>query len=197
MWSSRNLSKIVSYIGTPLATDRMTGDRTKLDYARVLFDVKSTVNLPDEIHVRGPNGTRVMQKVIYEWKMKKCSGCGFLGHGIENCRRRKPKHAQKNVNDKVASNDVSVSLPAKEVSSSSPPKAVDTIVAPIVVTKQVHDPAPKGVDKATAPTASKSAGQSSKETEKTPAQSTLMIQNKKKDSGAVHGNFANVSAPGS
>lgn len=46
------------------------------------------------IPVRGPGGRFIHQKVLYEWKMKKCSGCGFLGHEVENCRRRKLRGGQ-------------------------------------------------------------------------------------------------------
>lgn len=78
----------MSYVGTPLATDRLTGHRTKLDFARVLVDIKSNSILPEFIPVKGPGGT-FQQKVLYECDMKKCTQCGMVGHEYEQCRRRK------------------------------------------------------------------------------------------------------------
>lgn len=59
---------MASFVGTTLAADRITGQSTKFDFARVLVDVKESAILPDEIPVRGPNGV-FMQQVIYEWKI--------------------------------------------------------------------------------------------------------------------------------
>lgn len=87
LWSNKNLGQIVSYIGRPLATDRMTAERTRLDYARVLVEVKTGGDLPEEIPIEGPKG-RILQKVIYEWRIKKCLKCKRFGHEAVECRRK-------------------------------------------------------------------------------------------------------------
>lgn len=94
LWSSKNLSTVVSFIGTPVATDRMTALRTRLDFARVLVEVKTRVAYPEEILIDGPKG-KIVQPVVYEWKMKKCSGCGRLGHEIDQCRNKDIRNSSK------------------------------------------------------------------------------------------------------
>lgn len=86
LWPTRNLGKVASFVGKPLATDRMTAQRTKLVYARVLVDVNPSGILPKEILIGGPKGV-IKQRVIYEWRTIKCSTCDFLGHEKGNCRR--------------------------------------------------------------------------------------------------------------
>lgn len=90
----------------------MTGQRTKLEYARILVDVKSKENIPQEIPLRGPNGTQIFQKVIYDWKTKKCSGCGFLGHEVDQCRRR--NQAKKGQTGDTSGNTVGVLKPMSD-----------------------------------------------------------------------------------
>lgn len=46
------------------------------------------------IPIRSPGGAFIPQKVLYEWKMMKCTGCGFLGHEVQNCRRKKSQTQQ-------------------------------------------------------------------------------------------------------
>lgn len=123
LWTSRNLSKIVSHIGKPIATDRMTAQRSKMDYARVLVDIESLENAPSEIPISKPDGRYLRQRVLYEWKMVKCSGCGMLGHEVEKCRRRKlptkPKDCDQEVGEgsgKLVEIDVgSSNISSKEV----------------------------------------------------------------------------------
>lgn len=56
LWTSRNLSKIVCYIGKPLAIDRLTSQRTRLEYARVLVDIDVQAAHLEEIPIRRANG---------------------------------------------------------------------------------------------------------------------------------------------
>lgn len=71
-WSPRNLSKLASYIGRPLAADHMTANRVRMDYALLLVEVKMFVDLPETIPILGPGGITETQKVEYEWKITKC-----------------------------------------------------------------------------------------------------------------------------
>lgn len=87
MWTSRNLSKLASFIGKPLATDKFTGQRTMLNCAKVLVDIKAGTIFPEEITIEGPNG-EIKQKVIYEWQLKKCSKCNRMGHEALECRTK-------------------------------------------------------------------------------------------------------------
>lgn len=70
LWTSKILSKIASYIGRPLAVDKLTGHKTRLGFARLLIDVKKDVELPEEVPIHGPNGVVMFnQKVLYESKL--------------------------------------------------------------------------------------------------------------------------------
>lgn len=40
LWSSTSTGKIASYLGKPLATDRLTAVRDRLSYSRVLVEMK-------------------------------------------------------------------------------------------------------------------------------------------------------------
>lgn len=66
LWSSNNLSKLASFFGRPLATDRLTGQRTRMEFARVLVDVKVGATLPEEVPIKGHGGIELNQKVLYE-----------------------------------------------------------------------------------------------------------------------------------
>lgn len=91
MWTSKILSKISSYIGKPLAVDKLTGHRTRLGFARLLIDVKKGIELPDMVAIHGPNGIIFNQRVMYESKMKHCAKCNRLGHEAVDCRTKQPE----------------------------------------------------------------------------------------------------------
>ncbi|XP_020258369.1 uncharacterized protein LOC109834759 [Asparagus officinalis] len=111
LWSSIGISKVASLIGKPIATDKLTANRERLSYARVLLEVKLLLKdpLPDQLNIQGPDGISYTQSVIYEYKPKWCSLCSKIGHDTEQCRRIKTKkmwvpvirqaenHAQMNV----------------------------------------------------------------------------------------------------
>lgn len=100
-WSTRNLSKLVSYIGRPLAADHMTVNRIRMDYARVFIEVKMFIDLPETIPIIGPDGGEGYQKVEYEWNITKCAKCGWIGHVAEKCRRK--EQVEKNQKANIAS----------------------------------------------------------------------------------------------
>lgn len=122
LWATKNLCIVASFVVAPLATDRMTAQRTKLEYARVLVDGHPSGLLPEEIPICGPKGI-IKQKVIYEWKVLKCSNCGFFGHEKENCKRK-----------------LSVKVPVKEAAAGTSTALNETITmvnASVTVTEGV------------------------------------------------------------
>ncbi|XP_020271064.1 uncharacterized protein LOC109846252 [Asparagus officinalis] len=88
LWNAKCLSKIASVIGKPIATDKLTANRQRLSYARVLVEVKMPSTLPDHISIQGPNGKMINQRVHYEWKPKWCDYCKQLGHDAKSCRKQ-------------------------------------------------------------------------------------------------------------
>jgi hypothetical protein len=52
--------------GITLQSDRLTSIMTRLSYARVLVEVNLMDNLPFSIKVLLPNGSTIIQEVVYE-----------------------------------------------------------------------------------------------------------------------------------
>ncbi|XP_020266869.1 uncharacterized protein LOC109842400 [Asparagus officinalis] len=90
LWSSNAISKIASQVGRPIATDKLTANKQKLAYARVLVEVHMPSPLPDIIPIHGPNGKNFNQKEIYELKPKWCNSCKLVGGMIQFSVRDTP-----------------------------------------------------------------------------------------------------------
>lgn len=69
LWAPESLRKITGFIGRPIATDTMTANRSRLDYSRVLVEVKQNAKHPVEISIVTPGGNTIKQKVVYEWRL--------------------------------------------------------------------------------------------------------------------------------
>lgn len=67
-----------------------TTKREKLQYARVLVEVKLGQELPGQISFLIENNKEKEIGVVYEWKPVECSVCKKLGHSTAECN--KPKH---------------------------------------------------------------------------------------------------------
>lgn len=87
LWNSKVLDKICSRVGVPLCTDRMTGLKERISYARVLVEVDIATELVAEVPIRLPGGIVRMQDIIYESLPKFCSHCRIMGHVLANCRK--------------------------------------------------------------------------------------------------------------
>ena len=84
LWNPTALQKIASFIGKPIATDKLTARRDRLEYARVLVEMDIVYDLVTDIPVKFPRG-EVMQPIVYEWKPVKCKKCARLGHRADSC----------------------------------------------------------------------------------------------------------------
>lgn len=95
-WSRKNLSKLASYIGVPIVMDRLTTSSSRLSFARILVEVSVDAELPDFIPVTHLDGFESQQALIYEHTLPKSSRCGFIGHSINECRKKdKPIQQEK------------------------------------------------------------------------------------------------------
>lgn len=85
------LGKIVSCIGKLCHTDKLTeyverGDPDRrISYARVLVELDASVELRDEITLRGQNGKEGKQHIIYDWRPWQCLTCRKFGHKEGDC----------------------------------------------------------------------------------------------------------------
>lgn len=73
---------------SPLCTDRMTGLKEKISYARVLGEVDIAKGLILEVPIKLPNGKIRTQDVIYENVPKFCSSCRIMGHFLQMCKKK-------------------------------------------------------------------------------------------------------------
>ena len=94
-WSERSLMKLASPIGKFVRVDQATAKREKLQYARVLVEVKVDQVFPDQITFINEKGVEVVMGIHYEWKPVVCSRCRKIGHLTEECRVDRTKKVWK------------------------------------------------------------------------------------------------------
>ncbi|KAL0294633.1 UNVERIFIED_CONTAM: hypothetical protein Scaly_3118100 [Sesamum calycinum] len=97
-WTDEGLSTVASGVGTPLYTDGITKDCSRLDFARVCVMLDFNSALPKHLVVISPilrNGKEDPKRidVEYEWLPQRCKSCCSLGHVSATC----PANMKKNV----------------------------------------------------------------------------------------------------
>lgn len=94
LWNLANISKIASYLGKHIKTNKLTAVKGKLEYARVLINMRISESVPDRIPIEGPHGL-IMVPIEYEWRPVKCSKCKKVRHDLDQCKRVNPPAAPK------------------------------------------------------------------------------------------------------
>ncbi|KAL0295522.1 UNVERIFIED_CONTAM: hypothetical protein Sangu_3196100 [Sesamum angustifolium] len=89
-WTDEGLSTVASGVGTPLYTDSITKDCSRLDFARVCVLIDFNSALPKHLVVISPvlrNGKEDPKRidVEYEWLPQRCKNCCSLGHVSATC----------------------------------------------------------------------------------------------------------------
>ncbi|KAL0282882.1 UNVERIFIED_CONTAM: hypothetical protein Sradi_7248400 [Sesamum radiatum] len=89
-WTDEGLSTVASGIGTPLYSDGITKNCSRLDYARVCVMLDYNSDLPKHLVVISPvlrNGKEDPKRVDveYEWLPQRCKNCCSLGHATATC----------------------------------------------------------------------------------------------------------------
>lgn len=84
-WHPRAMGKLASFIGKPMCSDRLTHEKKRVSFARLLIEVDASCPLPDSIQVNLPDGQSFQQKVIYEHSPKFCKACRSFGHFQGSC----------------------------------------------------------------------------------------------------------------
>ncbi|XP_048503040.1 uncharacterized protein LOC125498800 [Beta vulgaris subsp. vulgaris] len=87
-WSEKCLEKFALQIGRLVKVDQATLKREKLQFARIMVEVKINQHFPDQISFINEKGIEVVIEVTYEWKPNSCSNCKKIGHGNDECRWR-------------------------------------------------------------------------------------------------------------
>lgn len=83
-WTQKIIGKIASFLGVHLATGKLTYDKARIAYARVLIEMQVGDELIYEIPVKDEGG-KFIQHVHYEWKPLRCTRCKQLGHNKDGC----------------------------------------------------------------------------------------------------------------
>uniref|UniRef100_A0A803PY04 Reverse transcriptase domain-containing protein n=1 Tax=Cannabis sativa TaxID=3483 RepID=A0A803PY04_CANSA len=86
-WGSNCLSVLVSTIGKPIMTNKVTKERTMVKFARILVKMEIMDAPPRIIEYVNEYGRLEDQGVEYEWLPTKCKKCGGFGHGMADCRK--------------------------------------------------------------------------------------------------------------
>lgn len=75
-------------------TDECTTKKLRVSYARVLVEVDVSAELKEEIIIRGPIGSKLIQKVEYEWKPPFCKKYDKVGHECDMKPKQKTQAKQ-------------------------------------------------------------------------------------------------------
>lgn len=87
-WGEKTMHRIVAQLGDPIKRDEATRNKDKVQYARILVEVRLEQEFPEQIYFINEYDERITVPVTYEWKPTLCSVCKGLGHEAAECRRR-------------------------------------------------------------------------------------------------------------
>lgn len=90
-WTNKAISRLASRVGNPICTDKITHERKRVSYARVLVEMNTATSPIEEFEVRLPSGTIYTQYIVYENLPKYCEWCCKFGHYSENCKYQSPE----------------------------------------------------------------------------------------------------------
>ncbi|KAL3506754.1 hypothetical protein ACH5RR_032136 [Cinchona calisaya] len=122
-YSVKILSKLASFVGISLYTDKQTASQFRLSSTKICVEVDIHSSLPAAIPFIVEDGTKAFQEVLCEWIPPKCTSCRKFGHNTPNCPS-KPKQT-------------SIWVPKKLVPAVEEPKDVD--IAPDLVVDATHN----------------------------------------------------------
>ncbi|KAL2904504.1 Aspartate--ammonia ligase [Bienertia sinuspersici] len=83
----RSLHKFGDAIGTTLKIDRLTEQKERLAFARILVEADIQKELPDQINFINEKGISMVQTIEYEWRPYLCPKCNKYGHREEECSK--------------------------------------------------------------------------------------------------------------
>lgn len=68
-WGEKSLRKIAGLVGNVIKLDKATSQKARLRFARVLVELNTNEEYPEEIHFTNVQDELITQKVIYEWNL--------------------------------------------------------------------------------------------------------------------------------
>ncbi|XP_062080548.1 uncharacterized protein LOC133785316 [Humulus lupulus] len=88
-WGTKCLSALVSTLGKPIMVDKVTMDRSMMQFARVLVDIDIADEVPKSIQFLNERGQLMEQFVEFEWLPTQCKLCKVFGHTESLCNKKK------------------------------------------------------------------------------------------------------------
>ncbi|XP_062118254.1 uncharacterized protein LOC133831861 [Humulus lupulus] len=87
-WGTKCLSAIMSTIGVPILVDKVTKDRSMMQFARVLVEIELSEDLPKSVQFHNEKGQLIEQFLEFEWLPTQCRGCKVYGHTERMCNKK-------------------------------------------------------------------------------------------------------------
>ncbi|XP_062100864.1 uncharacterized protein LOC133806792 [Humulus lupulus] len=88
-WGTKCLSALVSTLGKPILVDKVTKDRSMMQFARVLVEIDIADEVPKSIQILNERGQLMEQFVEFEWMPTQCKICKVYGHTESSCNKKK------------------------------------------------------------------------------------------------------------
>ncbi|XP_062100395.1 uncharacterized protein LOC133806291 [Humulus lupulus] len=88
-WGTKCLSALVSTLGKPILVDKVTKDRSMMQFARVLVEIDIADEVPKSIQFLNERGQLMEQFVEFEWLPTQCKICKVFGHTESSCNKKK------------------------------------------------------------------------------------------------------------
>lgn len=85
-WGEKSLRKIARLVGSVIKLDQATSHKIRLQFSRVLVELNTNEEYPEEIHFINVKDELVTQKVTYEWKPILCKKCKKMGYFDQECK---------------------------------------------------------------------------------------------------------------
>ncbi|XP_062113307.1 uncharacterized protein LOC133824440 [Humulus lupulus] len=87
-WGTKCLSALMSMIGVPILVDKVTKDRSMMQFARVLVEIELSEDLPKSVQFLNEKGQLMEQLLEFEWLPTQCRGCKVYGHTERMCNKK-------------------------------------------------------------------------------------------------------------
>ncbi|XP_070011185.1 uncharacterized protein [Nicotiana sylvestris] len=84
-WTVENLGRIASSIGNPICTDKLTAQKARISYARMLIEMDVSQALPETMLIQTAERKIREQKLSYDWHPSFCQDYLTIGHDTWKC----------------------------------------------------------------------------------------------------------------
>ncbi|XP_062118471.1 uncharacterized protein LOC133832103 [Humulus lupulus] len=88
-WGTKCLSALFSILGKPILVDKVTKDRSMMQFARVLVEIDIADEVSKSIQFLNEREQLMEQFVEFEWLPTQCKICKVFGHTESSCNKKK------------------------------------------------------------------------------------------------------------